>query len=173
MRRISPSLILSAVLALACLPAVGADNNQTFDPDKQGEHNSQYKQFWVGVFDAGGTAQTCIRLSSIVSVNIHTYMLDGATKITECTIDTLGNNSIRIYGSGSERVQRTREQLSNTRDLIDGKTGGASRYPGKKFPEGAYSHNIEFQVDSAAEVQKIYESVLKAWLNNKGCVYRS
>ncbi|HIX89109.1 MAG TPA: hypothetical protein H9976_08345 [Candidatus Akkermansia intestinavium] len=176
MRFSSASSSFALMAALLCLPLGAATNNDTkstFDVDKSGQHDSQYKQFWVGIFDSKGTAQVCVKLALIVSVNIHTYMLDGATKITECTIDTLGNNSIRIYGTGSEQVQRNLSRLSNTRELIDSKTGGATRYPGRKFPEGAYSHNVEFQVDSAAEVQAVYESVLNAWLKNKGCIYKS
>lgn len=134
--------------------------------------DKKVKRFWVGVFDSAGLAQVCIKLEDIVSVSIQSYALDGSLAITECTVDTKGNNSIRIYGTRSAMVKKTRDRLSNTRDLIDSKTDNASRYPSKKFPEGAYSHNVEFQVESDTEVKKVYQSILNAWVKNEGCVFR-
>lgn len=175
--------LLTAVLA-APLLADSADSSEekfeqttrrkiNFDGAPSGEstHN-KLKGHWVGVFDAAGLAQTCIKLDRIVSVSIQSYSLDGSVAITECTIDTLGNTSIRIYGSRSDQVQKTRDRLSNTRQMIDRKANNVTRYPSKKFPEGAYSHNVEFQLETAEQVRQVYQSVLNAWVKNEGCLFR-
>lgn len=145
----------------------------SFDGAPMGEstHN-KLKGHWVGIFDSAGLAQTCIKLDKIVSVSIQSYSLDGSVSITECTIDTQGNNSIRIYGSRSDQIQKTRDKLANTRQMIDKKANNLTRYPSKKFPEGAYSHNAEFQLETAEEVKQVYQSVLNAWVKNEGCVMR-
>lgn len=170
----------ACLLAVPVLAQTADSSNQqapggkiNFDKVAAGEstHNKT-KRFWVGVFDGTGMAQTCIKLDSIVSVSLQSYSLDGAVAVTECTIDTVGNNSIRIYGSRSDQVKQTRDRLSNTRELIDSKSDNLTRYPGKKFPEGAYSHNIEFQLETAEQVKLVYQSILNAWVRNEGCIFR-
>ncbi len=93
-------------------------------------------------------------------------------QIREVTIDTMGNNSIRFYSIGSERATSMQDRLSNTRELLDRHTENSSRYPGKKYPEGAYSHNVEYQVSSVSTLDKIYDSVSTAWVRGKGCTLR-
>jgi ribosomal protein L2 len=105
-------------------------------------------------------------------VSKHTYNV-GTQTVREVTIDTIGNNSIRIYCMNvNEQQQRFKERLSNTRELIDSKTGNATKLPNKKFPEGTYSHNIEYQVEDVATLDKIYDSVMNAIIKNRGCTLR-
>lgn len=124
--------------------------------------------YWVCVFGCPKTAVTTVRLSSITSVSKHTYNVGGQT-VREVTIDTTGNNSIRIYCMNvNEQQQKQKSRLSNTRQLIDSKTGHNSKLPTKKFPEGTYSHNVEYQVEEVEILDKIYNSVIKAISSNKG-----
>lgn len=176
--RLLPLLLAGSLLAV---PAVAQHTDYphqapsreriSFDKAAIGESsNTAAKRFWVGIFDMRGIAQTCIKLDSIVSVSLQSYYLDDDVAITECTIDTAGNNSIRIYGSRLAQNRKTRDRLNTARDAIDSETG--NRYPSKKFPEGAYSHNVEFQLGTAEHVKQVYQSVLNAWVTNEGCIFR-
>ena len=116
--------------------------------------------FWVCVFGCPKTAVTTVRISNITSVSKHTYNVGNQT-VREVTIDTVGNNSIRIYCLNvNAQQQKYKERLS--------KTGNNSKLPTKTFPEGTYSHNVEYQVESVEILNKIYNSVIKAISSNKG-----
>jgi hypothetical protein len=111
-------------------------------------------------------------LDTIVSVSKHTYSVDNVV-VKECTIDTRGNNSIRFYCmNNTEQSQKMLERTKNTRKLIDSKTGGLTSKPAKKFPEGTYSHNVEYLIDDPKKIDDIYESALNAVIKNRGCTFK-
>lgn len=164
-------LFLLAVTLLTPLSARADGNRITFAETKEGEQAFGSK-FWIGIFGSEKTAVTSIRLDSIVSVSKHSYLVNGSL-IREVTIDTKGNNSIRIYCiNAHDKVSEMKGRAGNARALLDGKTSNASRLPAKSFPEGTYSHNVEYQVESSSELDNIYESVINAVISNKGCTYK-
>ncbi len=171
--RFLPLLALAALLA-APLPSAAASTAQDrlgLNDAKGGEASSA-AAFWTCIVGSAGKAVTMVKLSTITSVSKQTYMLNNNMQIREVTIDTLGNNTIRFYCTTSEQANRMAGRLSNTRDLVDRHTEGATRYPGKKYPEATHSHNVEFQVSSAATLDQIYDSVANAWQKNRGCTLR-
>lgn len=163
--------ILMAAVLLSPVTALADGGRITFSETKEGEQAFSSKM-WVGIFGNEKTAITSIRLDSIVSVSKHSYLVNGSL-IREVTIDTKGNNSIRIYClHASSKITDMKERLSHSRAMLDSKTDNASQLPAKSFPEGTYSHNIEYQVDAPSELDKIYESVINAVISNKGCIYK-
>ena len=178
MKRLVSLLAVAATaigaLLLTATPAQAQEQTQdrlNLNNAQKGEHPVNYK-FWVCIFGNAKTAVTSVRLDTISSVSKHTYNV-GTQTVREVTIDTIGNNSIRIYCMNvNEQQQRFKERLSNTRELIDSKTGNATKLPNKKFPEGTYSHNIEYQVENVETLDKIYESVINAVIKNKGCTLK-
>lgn len=165
--------ILHALCAAAVLLGgfAAAQDRINFDNARDGEQNVSYK-FWVGIIGNPSNCTTAIRLDMITSVSKHCYTVDGVA-FKEVTIDTRGNNSIRFYACLNERVNTNKERMSNTRALLDQKTNGAASTPAKKFPEGAYSHNVEYLVDSPADLDKLYESVINALIKNRGCTFKT
>lgn len=156
--------------ALAAQPAAAQDRIN-YNDTKDGEQNVSYK-FWVCIVGCPKQAVTAIRLDTIVSVNKHTYTVDGVV-IKECTIDTRGNNSIRFYCmNNNEQGNKMAGRAKNTRKLIDDKTGGLASKPAKSFPDGTYSHNIEYLIDDPKKIDDIYESALNAVIKNRGCTYK-
>lgn len=156
--------------ALAVQPAAAQDRIN-YNDTQDGEHNVNYK-FWVCIVGCPKEAVTAIRLDTIVSVNKHTYTVDGVV-IKECTIDTRGNNSIRFYCmNNNEQSNKMAGRAKNTRKLIDDKTGGLASKPAKSFPDGTYSHNIEYLIDDPKKIDDIYESALNAVIKNRGCTYK-
>ncbi len=132
----------------------------------EGESSGCCPDRWTCIIDSADTAVTVVKLSAITSVSKQTYMLEGSQRILEVTIDTEGNNSIRFYCLSSDRTQRALDRSANARDLVDRRLGGATRFPAKKYPEATHSHNVEYQLSSPALVNRIYESILHAWVKN-------
>ncbi len=156
-------------LCLAALPLLGdTDKDQDrlgFAKATEGESRGCPER-WTCIIGCPNTAMTVVKLASITSISKQTYMLEGSQKVTEVTIDTEGNNSIRFYCVASARANSALERAANARDLVDKHTGSASKFPAKAYPEATHSHNIEYQVSTPAQLNRIYESVTHAWVKN-------
>ncbi len=158
------SLCLAALTFVAPTAEGKEQDRFGFKKISEGEHNGVCPDRWTCIIGGADNAMTSVKLSAITSVSKQTYMLEGAQKVVEVTIDTLGNNSIRFYSLSSERVNRVTDRLSNAKALLDKHTENASRYPAKKYPEATHSHNIEYQLSTTEQVHRIYESVMHAWV---------
>lgn len=165
--------LLAAVIGVGALTMQPAEAQEriTYDNVQDGEQNVSYK-FWVCIVGCPKQAVTAVRLDTIVSINKHTYTVDGVV-VKEVTIDTRGNNSIRFYCmNNNEAVSKMNDRSKNTRKLLDSKTGGLTTKPAKSFPDGTYSHNVEYLIDDPKKIDGIYESALNAVIRNKGCTYK-
>ncbi len=161
-------VFVTAVATTLLLGAMHATAACTTPPPSQNVMKSD--KFWTCIIGDAKVATISVRLDTVTSVAMHTYNIAAQT-VREVTIDTTGNNSIRIYClNTNSAAARYADRVKNTRDLVDSKTGGAAKYPSKKFPEGTYSHNIEYQVESVKDLEGIYESVIKAVFSNRGAV---
>lgn len=103
----------------------------------------------------------------IAAVAMHPFYLNGAMLISEVTIDTLGSNTIRFYYVHEDDrlsdVSDPRTALGTVKKGVTRAAGGqnsGSNIPSVKYPEGTYSHSIEYQVSSAEDLEKIYKSLL-------------
>ena len=111
-----------------------------------------------------------INVNMITAIAMHNYRLNGDNLISEVTIDTLGNNTIKFYyihptreispvGDPKEVIDKVRQQItretSAQRDDAD--------VPAVKFPEGTYSHSIEFQINNPDKLKKLYKAALSTW----------
>ncbi len=175
----TPRLInLLAALCFALLPLFAVEDN---DKPKDrlglakleyGEHSTAAsKGCWTCIL-GNTSSMVMVKLATITSVAKHTYVLEGSQKITEVTIDTTGNNSIRFYCLNSDRANRALDRLSNVREVADKYTERGTRYPAKKYPEGTHSHNIEYQLNSVEHLDTIYESLTYAWLKDTASTLR-
>ncbi len=124
------------------------------------------KGFWCFILNGTGRAMTVIKLSTITSVSKQTYMLEGTHQILEVTVDTTGNNSLRFYSISSDRTNAILDRASNLRSVVDKHTDKASNFPSKKYPEATHSHNVEFQLSSVDQINKIYESLTNSWFTD-------
>ncbi len=168
MTRCLPCILTALCLATLPLPAFGDEDKDRlgFSKVTVGESKGCCPDRWTCIIDGPDKAMTVVKLSSITSISKQTYMLEGSQKILEVTIDTEGNNSIRFYCLSSGRVNRALGNASNTRDLAERHLETPSRFPSKKYPEATHSHNIEYQLSSPEQVNRIYESAMYAWVKN-------
>ncbi len=163
MKHIFPTAVAAALLLGAMQVTAGC----TTPPPNQ---NRKSDKFWTCIIDNEKVAAVNVRLENITSVSMHTYNI-GPQTVREVTIDTTGNNSIRLYCTNvNSTTARYAERVKNTRSLVEGKTGGATKFPSKTFPEGTYSHNVEYQLESVKDLEEVYESIMTAVFLNKGDV---
>lgn len=157
--------LCAAALPLLSLSAGAADDTDTADAEKT--NGRTVGAYWIGTFATSPQGSICVRLSEITSVSIHNYMLNGKIPIGELTIDTTGNNSIRIYCVLSAE-DMSKEVLSMVSSLKS-ETSSLGSVPqvAKQFPEGTHAHSIEYSVDSEAQLKAIYASIVKAMMSNK------
>lgn len=163
---------LISVLSLSAIALCGIVFTPVLSAQEGDNAPKASDKFWVCIIGCPNTAMTTVRISAITSVNKHTYNV-GNQLVKEVTIDTTGNNSIRIYCTNlNSRQNQIKARMNNTRMLVESKTGNNSDLPTKSFPEGTYSHNVEYQVEKPDTLDKIYDSVIKAISSNKGATLK-
>ncbi len=153
-------------LPLATMPAFSADEEASKETDSKNA-NAKYGVYWMATFSGSPSGSVCVRLQEITSVSIHNYMLNGKIPIAELTIDTTGNNSIRIYSilSGEDMSKEVLSMVSQLKR--EAQSIGSAPQVAKQFPEGTHSHSIEYSVSDANQLKAIYNSITKAMMNNK------
>ena len=118
--------------------------------------------------------QLIVDVSGIVSVARHRYLLNGSTLVSEVTVDTVGNNSLRFYCIGDVGGEVLSSSPVNTKDIEKevnrhskelklGRKKGPAPLPSVKFPEGVYAHTIEFQLKDSVELNVLFKEISRAW----------
>lgn len=160
MRLFLTCLILPLALTSYCFAA---------PEEEEGKQPEPRLQLWQAKLD--DTSKITLSVSQIVSVAMHPYMLNGENLITEVTIDTLGNNTIRFYyvHTDDEKtdytnpesvVKNARKRLSQSPSQPKAQKNSIASI---KFPEGAYAHTIEYQVSSLETLESLFKSLTSVW----------
>ncbi len=153
------------VLTLAPL-CTAADGDTNDNEDKKEDVRIPLLKITVGK-----TNQVTIAVPSITSVAQHSYLLNGVTPISQVTIDTTGNNTIRFYYVHSDELGKDPAALAKllNPDTVRAKGSGItaegknSELPSVKFPEGTYSHSVEFQLEAPEQLTKLYKTAISVW----------
>ena len=156
-----------AFAALAALP-LSAQQEQpkdrlNLDKVQLGEHNGLPGR-WTCLVSCGEVMM--VKLDTITSVSTHHYKLEDTRMVSEVTIDTTGNNTIRFYHISEDNKDTIGSKLVNARGLAEKHTGATSRRPTKVYPGATHSHNIEYQLHDDGDLTKVFESVTHAWVKN-------
>lgn len=150
------------LLALLAAPLCHAVDDDTPKDDPK-------LQLWQAKLD--DTSLITLAVQQIVSVTMHPYLLNGENLVTEVTIDTAGNNSIRFYyvHSAEEKAD-----ITDPESLVKSAKKRLTQAPSQpkasekpiaslKFPEGVYAHTIEYQVGCFKTLEAIYKSITSVW----------
>ncbi len=127
----------------------------------------------------GGTYEVAIR--SIVSVSSHEYIVDGAARVTEVNVDTLGNMAVRFYciepitpqtplGVGQSAIDRAGELAKE----IAGRAGQDEVWQRvvKSYPTTTHSHTIEYRVPNEEQLKKIMTSAQTSFESGRGTILK-
>jgi hypothetical protein len=128
----------------------------------------------------GGSYSVALR--SIVSVSTHEYIVDGAARVTEANIDTVGAALVRFYyiepntvsapaGFGAATVEKAQQLLQEGAER-SGQAGDAWKKVMKSYPTTTHTRTIEFRLPTKEAVQKIFESAEGAFRLQKNTVFK-
>jgi len=128
----------------------------------------------------GGSYSVALR--SIVSVSTHEYVVDGAARVTETNIDTVGAALVRFYfiepntinapaGFGAATIEKTQQLLQEGADKA-GQGGDVWKKVVKSYPTTTHTRTIEFRLPSKEAVQKVFESAEGAFRLQRNTVFK-
>lgn len=154
--------------------ATNADGTETATDDKAKEGDQPGPpRFWQATLSGG---HYMVALDRIVSLSRHKYALDGAVIVDEVTVDTVGQALARFYFMSPISDAAPGNTLAGTvkrgQELLDkaAKTMGTDvqNMVIKKYPETTHAKELEYRVQSVAELTSLYASVSAAWESGKG-----
>jgi len=122
----------------------------------------------------GGTY--IVMLSAITSVSQHEYLVDGAARVTEVNINTLGPIVARFYFIGPNTPQTPNGIGQSGIDLLEEKANEAKGLVGgdevwskvmKSYPTTTHAGTVEYRLPSLETLEKLFNSVERSWLRKK------
>lgn len=148
-------LILPALVAVATFHAQGEDTEL-----------KQSKPFLLHIIISQQN-ETYINVTSITAIAKHSYKLNGEVKVSEVTIDTVGNNTLRFYYVDTKLPSLAPTGTSSGVDAKNVRSkvfnGKDENLPSVKFPEGTYAHSVEYQLPSETAVNQLYAAAISVW----------
>jgi hypothetical protein len=125
----------------------------------------------------GGSYSVALR--AVVSVSSHEYLVDGAVRVTEVNIDTVGNALARFYyiepptvnspiGLGNATAAKAQELLQQGAEM-----SGQDVWQKviKNYPTTTHAHTIEYRVTDKATLSALYMSAEAALRLNQNTIF--
>ncbi len=122
-----------------------------------------------------------VRLSSITSLSLHEYVVDGAARVAEVNVATSGSELARFYfieplapkspvGLGQSGINLVTERAGEllARTGADSVTNSVL----KNYPASTHAHTIEYRIESKDMLQKLFDSAEKAWLDERAGTFK-
>lgn len=134
---------------------------------------------WQAVLPGGNYA---VRVSYMTAVSIHEYVVDGAARVTEVNIGTVGSDLVRFYyieanvpkapgGVGQSVINEVQDKVNegSSRANLD----DAWQKVVKNYPTTTHAHTVEYRLNSRESLQKLFESAQKSFLNSVPGIFKS
>lgn len=130
--------------------------------------------FWEVVTAAG---RFVARLDQISSVSQHEYLIDGAVRVFECTVDTDGGQTARFYFiepvTDSSSITTGSATLNRLKDLANQATnkaglGDVDTVVTKHYPDTTHAKTSEFRMKNKETIGQIYDHVRRVWAEERG-----
>jgi len=120
--------------------------------------------------------------NAINAISSQQYVLDGVARVTEVNITTSGNFHPRFYylemlSSSTAAANLPGAALVADQAKLMAQTAGEQLAPEvwskvvKNYPATTHASTIEYRLDTADQLQKLYESVERVWLTGESEVY--
>ncbi|MDA7921527.1 hypothetical protein N9B73_07205 [Verrucomicrobiales bacterium] len=130
--------------------------------------------FWEVVTSSG---RFVARLGDITSVTQHEYIIDGAVRVFECTVDTRGQQTARFYyiepvsaSSSITAGSATIDRITSIANKVGEKTGhgDVDSNVTKHYPDTTHAKTSEFRLQNKATIGQIYDHARRVWAEEKG-----
>lgn len=136
------------------------------------------KEVWKAEMPAG---DYIVRLTSITSVSMHEYLVDGTAKVAEVNIGTRGSELVRFYfieanapsapnGIGQSGIDKVKEKIQEGSERLG--TDQMWQKVSKNYPTTTHAHTVEYRVGSKEVLLKLFKSVEDAWLKGTGGTFK-
>lgn len=166
----SPLLPILLLLAGLVVPSLRAQNAAPTPDGGQPGING----FWE-VVTAGG--RFVARLDQIASVSEQEYLIDGAVRVFECTVDTDGGQTARFYylepvtdsssiTAGSAALDRVKSVANQVTDKAG--LGELDAIVTKHYPTTTHAKTSEYRVKNRGTIRQIYDHVRRVWAEERG-----
>jgi hypothetical protein len=123
----------------------------------------------------GGTY--LVTLNSITSVSTQEYVVDGAFRVYEMTVDTYGSSLGRFYfidlntapaGTAAQgAIDRVKEAAQQIADKSSRVMGGSNdtlqTLVTKNYPSTTHAKTVEYRLKSRADIDALFKSLETAW----------
>lgn len=157
---------LPVLAALALLHVAAFAQTPATPPTPSGNQSA------IPIFRAtlpGGTYEVALR--SIVGVSSHEYIVDGAARVTEVNIDTLGQLLARFYylepvtpntplGVGNAALEQA-QRLA--REALDKSGQDAWKKVMKNYPTTTHARTVEYRLESKEQLNTLYTKAEEAF----------
>ncbi|MCP5537797.1 MAG: hypothetical protein H7A51_16375 [Akkermansiaceae bacterium] len=164
--------IATTLLALSVLPTSVSAQTDDSTSDGNTSETTGPRRFWQASVPGGNYV---VALDRISSVSKHTYIIDGNLSVTEVVVDTNGNSLVRFYyiepvGSDASNVgARVKARSQEILERAGQRTGvDVNSAVMKQYPTTTHAKTVEFRVSDAGDLDKLYGSVLNAWVKGTG-----
>lgn len=155
---------------------------QPADPEAGAENAGRpaIRPFWKAELPGGNFV---VALGAIRQVSSQEYIVDGAARVTEVNIDTGGPFKPRFYFLQplNQDVSRALPVGQAAVDQAQGQVQAAAEAAGpvgpiwtkvvKNYPTSTHAGTIEFRLESLEQLEDLYRSVERAWVNGRGETY--
>ncbi|MDD5201085.1 MAG: hypothetical protein PHC88_14935 [Terrimicrobiaceae bacterium] len=187
MKRFIPA---AAVAAFACAQPLAAQQqpgngqNSTADQNRKDGEKSRIPRttvaFWKAELPGGSFV---VARNAISAISLQQYILDGAARVTEVNISIAGDFRPRFYyiePLAATAVQALPGgQAAADHAQVVGQGAVNRVIPGdpiwakvvKNYPTTTHAGTIEFRLETKDQLDKLYESVERAWISGKSEVY--
>jgi len=132
------------------------------------------KGFWEIELEGG---RFLARLDTISSISQHQYVIDGAARVFEVTVDTTGSQTARFYyieavaeGSPLSIGKNAIDRLRSVAEGATSRTGTDEVWTQviKNYPTTTHARTAEFRLDNKEVLDKIYKHVHRVWAEERG-----
>ena len=122
-----------------------------------------------------------VRLNAITAVSMHEYLVDGAARVTEVNIDTIGTGLVRFYFIEPNTPQTPNGIGQSAVDLIKDRAQEAlSRGGGddawskvvKSYPTTTHARTVEYRLATKESLNKLFDSIRRAFLNRQAGTFK-
>lgn len=166
-------LAIYVILMSVCFVPAGTLLAQTGADGDNGEEDG-IKGFWEIELQGG---RFIARLDTISSVSQHQYIVDGAARVYEVTVDTKGSQTARFYfieavGEGSPLSigKNAIERLKSVAEGVTSRTGTDEVWTQviKNYPTTTHARTAEYRIENKEILDKIYQHIHRVWAEEKG-----
>ena len=117
-----------------------------------------------------------VSLPAVTSVSTHEYVVDGAARVTELTVDTTGQVVARFYyiepllaqtpgGVGQTLVDRAQQRVSDAAERAG--VEEVWKKVVKNYPSTTHARTVEYRLESMEQLTRLQKSLENAWRANQ------